>query len=149
MKISAARGAIAITLDRPRILFFDMAATWMLVQRYGAGFVRELYILEGMGLNRKVKLKHPDALRFFLWAGLQAEISDTGETLTEEDAAALIHPCTFEPIFNALVMAITGAISTPAPPGKLEAPPAPPPSPAGKRKPASTSAKRSASPVAD
>jgi hypothetical protein len=146
LKITAARGAIAITLDRPRILFFDLAGTWLLVQRYGAGFVRELYSLEKSLAGRTVKLKSTDALRYFLWAGLQAEISDTGEVLTEEDAAEFIHPWTLENIFNALVMAITGAISTPAPPGKPEAS-APPPSPpaTSKKTKASTSARRNAS----
>jgi hypothetical protein len=121
MKITAARGAIAITLDRPRILFFDTAATWLLAQKYGASFVRSLYTIQGTGDARRVALTSPDALRYFLWAGLQAEISDTDEVLTEEEVGELIKPWTFEPIFNATVMAITGGLSTPVLPGKSPA----------------------------
>lgn len=121
MHITSARGAIAITLDRPRILFFPMEATFALVRRYGVNFLSELYTVEGQGAAAQLTLKSPEALRFFLWQGLQAEISDTCETLTEDDAAQFIHPWTISRIFNALVMALTGAMSTPRPPGKDEA----------------------------
>lgn len=143
MKISAARGAIAITLDRPRILFFPMDATFVLVRKYGVDFLSELYTVDRREGGAKLTLKSPDALRFFLWQGLQAEISDTEEVLDEAEAGEFIMPWTIATIFNALVMALTGAMSTPpeAPGKKLaEGSPA---SPAAKRagREASTSTK--------
>jgi hypothetical protein len=142
MKITAARGAIAITLDRPRILFFGMSATWMLVEKYGVEFLTVLYTVKGK--EARLSLKSIEALQFFLWAGLQEEISDTDEQLSFEQVGDFLRPWTFTTIFNAVVMAVTGAVSTPAPPGKADAAGAmasPPASRAAARK-ASTSTKR-------
>jgi hypothetical protein len=143
MKIEPQRGAIPITLDRPRVLFFDMAATWLLAQRYGAGFVGALYTLERSGKEFSVKLKDPRALAYFLWAGLQAEISDTDELLTEQQAEAFIRPWTFQAIFNAVVLAITGGTATPVMPGKPNGAAASPvEAPAPKQRRASTTTRR-------
>jgi hypothetical protein len=125
MQITAARGAIAITLDRPRVLFFPMEQTFELVRRYGVDFLSELYTVQGKGKDAKLALKSPDALRTFLWIGLQAELVGTGEALSEDEAGEFIHPWTIGTIFNALVLALTGAMSTPKPPdgpGKEGAP---------------------------
>lgn len=119
MKIELQRGAMPIELDRPRTIFFDMAGTWLLVQRYDIDFMRELYLVERTdGKTSDLRLKSQDALGYFLWAGLQAELADTEETLTLEQAKALIRPWTLREIFEAMVKALTGATHTPALPGK-------------------------------
>jgi hypothetical protein len=152
MKILPQRGAIPITLGDPareRILFFDMAATWILVEKYGVGFLAELYTVVPNPLNpvkAKLGLKSLDALKFFLWAGLQAEISLTEETLSLAEVEEFLRPWTFQPIFNAVVMAVTGAVATPAlPKAPADGVPATPPArrAAGPR--LSTLPKRSAS----
>jgi hypothetical protein len=127
MRITASRGAIAITLGdpaRPRILFFAMSATALLVEKYGVGFLGALYTVKRNpddAKETKLELKSLDTLAYFLWAGLQEEISDTDEVLTEAEAREFLRPWTLQNIFNAVVMAITGAVSTPAQPGKAEA----------------------------
>lgn len=121
MKIEAQRGAVPITLGEPprrRTLFFGMAATWSLVERYGVGFLGELYTVKRNGKDASLALRSLDSLRFFLWAGLQEEISDTDEILTEAEVGEFLRPWTMVPIFNAVVMAVTGAASMPSPPGK-------------------------------
>jgi hypothetical protein len=127
MKIAASRGAIAITLGDParlRTLFFAKSATALLVEKYGVGFLGALYTVKRNPLDAKetrLELKSLDTLAYFLWAGLQEEISDTDEVLTEAEGDEFIRPWTLQNIFNAVVMAITGAVSTPAQPGKAEA----------------------------
>jgi hypothetical protein len=121
MTIELQRGAMPIELDRPRVIFFDMAATWLLVQQYGIDFHRELYTVEGKGKDAQLKLKTPEALAYFLWAGLQAELADTGDTLTLEQATALIGPWNFKAIFQLLTYALSGATKTPPVPGKEQA----------------------------
>jgi hypothetical protein len=121
MKIELQRGAMPIELDRPRVIFFDMAATWLLVQQYGIDFHRELYTVEGKGKEAQLKLKTPGALAFFLWAGLQAELAGTEEALSLEQATALIGPWNFKAIFQLLTYALSGATRTPAVPGKESA----------------------------
>jgi hypothetical protein len=155
MELTPQRGAIAIDLDRPRILFFDMDATWLLIQKYGESFVPELYTLSG-GIGdplaqRELKLKSPDALAYFLWAGLQADAKEHGEDLTLAEARAQLRPWTYTRIFQAVVLALVGGTSTPVPPGKPEAPAARPAAAAKKTAKAnpgptrvSTSSKRSA-----
>lgn len=118
MKIELQRGAIPITLDRPRTLFFDMAATWLLVEHYGISFIAALYTVEGKGKDAKLRLTSPDALAFFLWAGLQAELADTDETLSLEEATLLIGPWNFTTIFHSLTYALSGATRTPVTKGK-------------------------------
>jgi hypothetical protein len=155
--IELQRGAIPLTLDRPRILFFDMTGTWLLVQRYGVDFIRKLYtvtILPTADKNNPavdLALKDVDALAYFLWAGLQAELVDTGATLSQEEARTFIRPWTITPIFNAVVCAVTGATATPALPGKVDAAAAAAKPVAGRKAAApkvSTSRKRNGSSVA-
>ena len=141
MHIAPQRGAVPITLDRERVLFFDMAATWLLAQRFGFRFIRALYTVEGEGKDAKVELTNPDALAFFLWVGLRADLADD-EVLTREDVEAFIRPWNFEPIFNAIVLAITGATATPPlkdEPGKdAGAAPSPAAAPAASRRASTT-----------
>lgn len=128
MKITPQRGAIPVTVgDPPRVrtLFFPMLATAALVDQYGIGFLGALYKVvpdPADPKKTKLELKSMDALRFFLWAGLQEELADTGETLSENEAGEFLRPWTMMTIFNAVVMAVTGATATPALPGKNEAP---------------------------
>jgi hypothetical protein len=148
MKITAARGAIAVTLgDVPRLrtLFFAKSATMLLVEKYGVGFLGALYTVKRNPENAKetkLELKSLDTLAYFLWAGLQEEISDTDEVLTEAEAEQFLRPWTLHNIFNAVVMAITGAVSTPAEPGKAEAAEAQKASPSAGGAKASTSTRR-------
>jgi hypothetical protein len=114
MIIEQQRGAIPITLDRPRILFFDTPGTWLLVEKYEVGFLRALYSVKASptakGREQRVDLimNDVDVLAYFLWAGLQAELRDTDEALTEAEAAALIRPWTVVDVFNAVVGAVSG-----------------------------------------
>ena len=73
-EVTLERGAMPIVLDRPRLVFYDMRSTWLLVQKYG-DFKRALYTVRGTVENKNVELvlKDIEALQFFLWAGLQAE----------------------------------------------------------------------------
>jgi hypothetical protein len=153
MRITASRGAIAITLGDParlRTLFYAKSATALLVQKYGVGFLSALYTVTRSptdAKDTKLELKSLDTLSYFLWAGLQEEISDTEEVLTEAEAEQFLRPWTLQNIFNATVMAITGAVSTPAQPGKAEAAEAKTASPSAAVARASTSTRRSASPA--
>jgi hypothetical protein len=148
MHITASRGAIAITLgDVPRLrtLFFPKSATALLVEKYGVGFLGALYTVKrnpADAKQTKLELKSLDTLAYFLWAGLQEEISGTGEYLSENEADEFIRPWTLVNIFNATVMAITGAVSTPAQPGKAEAAEAKTASPSAAGARASTSTRR-------
>lgn len=103
------RGAIAITLDRPRVLFFDSAATFRLVSKYGPRFAGALYELVG----QELQMKNEEALIDFLYIGLQADAKLSGADFTLEMAKGAIRPWTVMKIFNATVLALTGAISTP------------------------------------
>ncbi|HZL20540.1 MAG TPA: hypothetical protein VFG23_22605 [Polyangia bacterium] len=153
MELTPQRGAIAIQLDRPRVLFFDMNATWLLIQKYGHSFIPELYTLTGEitddPRSRSLQLKSMDALAYFLWAGLQADAKQHGEEFTLEQATEQLRPFTYTKIFNAVVVALVGGTLTPAAPGKTEAEPARPARPATKGPGptrVSTSLKRSAGP---
>jgi hypothetical protein len=118
MTIELQRGAMPIELDRPRVIFFDMAATWLLVQKYGMSFIKALYTVDRKGKDAELILTGPEALAYFLWVGLQAELVGTGETLTLEQATALIGPWNFALVFHLLTYALSGATKTPAVPGK-------------------------------
>jgi hypothetical protein len=116
------RGAHPITLDgRERILFFDLAATWLLVEKYGVHFNTALYGVERNEGTTSLKLKSLTALQFFLWAGLQSDLEE-GEVLTLEQAGDFMRPWLLIEIFNKTVLALTGQMVTPdLPPGKTDA----------------------------
>ncbi len=118
MDITPQRGAIAIDLDRTRLLFFDLSATWLLIQKYGHGFIAELSTLDK---DRNVELKSLDVLAYFLFAGLQAEAKQRGEDVTLEQAQEFLRPYTYLRVFRAVILALNGAASTPDQPGKLQA----------------------------
>ena len=122
MKLTEQRGAIPITLDRPRVLFFGMNATFLLVNRYGQNFAAGLYEIETSADRSRMplKLKSADALCFFLWAGLQEELAD-GEELTLDEVKSFVRPWVIRELFKALVLALTGAMYVPAAPGKESA----------------------------
>ena len=145
------RGAIPVDLDKPRIIFFDHVATAELIRQYGPTFVAALYELAGEGTGRYVRLKDADALAFFLWAGVQRDARAASEEYTLDQAKEQIRPWTIVRIFNAVVMAITGATYTPPLPGKTPAA-AKPATPAAMKGPGptkvTTSLKRSGSPSA-
>jgi len=115
------RGAIAVELDleRPRIIFFDHAATWLLVQRYGSQFIPELY--EVTKDPRKLELKSMDALAYFLWAGLQLDAKETGDAFSLQDAEAQLTPMHYIRAFNGVVLALSGSMGRPVMPGKTVA----------------------------
>jgi hypothetical protein len=115
------RGAHPVKLDRERILFFDHIATFELTNKYGPLFMAALYEVQVMpDKSVKVKLKDPEAVPYFLWQGLQAEARENREEVSLEFATAQIRPWTMKKIFDALVMALTGA--TYVAPGKQQAP---------------------------
>ena len=156
------RGAQPIDLDKPRVLFFDLAATFTLVQKYGLNYLRAIYRLEGTALV----LADPDALVDVIHLGVQAECRQRGEEMTLDEVRAAIGPWNIREIAGALVKSLMGAAAMPQRPGKSAALPlsasasaaeetaeadsaAPakrktPPEPGATR--ASTSMKRSASP---
>lgn len=111
MELTLQRGAIPVELDRTRILFFDMAATWLLIQRYGPRFLPELYRVKD---GDQFELVSMDALTFFLYAGLQADAKQRGEELTLEQAAGFLRPWSYARIFQAVIFAVVGANATPA-----------------------------------
>lgn len=128
-QLTRQRGAHPITLaERERILFFDAAATFLLVDRYGPGFIGELYGIvrdKDDSTKTSLKLKSGPALQFFLYAGLQADAREIGEQISLEDCETFIRPWTMLPIFHVLVKALSGTMYAPADPeGKASAPPA-------------------------
>ena len=119
------RGAIPVELDRPRVLFFPLDATDLLVQRYGVNFNTALYSVERVGDGAKVvtniQLKSLRVMAYFLWAGLQWQLA-AEEILTLEQVEAEMRPWRVRTLFEALTMALTGAHATPElPPGKVPA----------------------------
>ncbi len=123
-----ARGGTPIDLDRPRIVFFDMLATERIYRRYKTTSVAVLYTSrriepahKGGKPGYEVELTDITALQYFLWAGLQADAEDAGDTLTLDDVASFINPISFERIFNAVIVALSNCFKTPALPGKADA----------------------------
>jgi hypothetical protein len=53
--ITAQRGAIRIELDRPRVIFYDLTATFALIQKYGIGFVSVLYSIDKKTFGLELK----------------------------------------------------------------------------------------------
>ncbi len=121
MDLSLQRGAIPVDLDRTRILFYDHAATWALIQKYGQRFILSLYDTKEEDGRTELVLQSMDVLAFFLFAGLQADAKRNGETLTEEQAAAFLHSWNFAGIFRSVVWAVIGNTATPEMVGKAQA----------------------------
>lgn len=97
---------IPIELDRQRVLVFDNRASFLVYQRYGATFFRELY--EPDPHNAKsFRLRSHEAFEFFLWAGLLRDADAAGEVLTQEHVASLILPDTIEDLAQALLIALS------------------------------------------
>ena len=144
-----ARGGTPVQLDRQRILWFDMKATWLLVERFGINFVQALYAAErpeDPTAPIDLQLKSMEALEAFLWIGLLADAAEHSEDLRIERVRDFITPFTLPSIFGAVVMALMRDIETPPMPGKAEAATASPAAAAKKRVvKASTSRKRSGS----
>jgi hypothetical protein len=122
-ELTRQRGAHPVQLDRERIIFFDASATWLLVEKYGAAFLPELYLVDRDGATTTLKLRSVPVLQFFLFAGLQADARLAGENLTFEDCEQYIRPWTMLPLFNALVKALSGAVFSPPETGKASAAP--------------------------
>ena len=107
------RGAVAITLDRPRFIFFDMAATGLLIERFGMNIAAELYSVHKTPADLDIRLRSADNLAAFLHAGLQCEAAQRGETLSLEEAEDFIRPVTVRPIFAAVMQAFLVNTVTP------------------------------------
>jgi hypothetical protein len=122
-ELTPQRGAIPVDLDRPRVLFFDHNATWLLIQKYGERFVPELYRVNE---KRELVLHSMDALAYFLWAGVQRDALEQGAPFTLTDAQDALRPYTYTRIFKAVLLAVVGGTAAPAPPGKPQAPGAEP-----------------------
>jgi hypothetical protein len=97
---------IPVELDRRRVLAFDNRATFLVFQRYGAGFWRELYEPDPHKPNA-FRIKSLEALEFFLWAALLRDADTAGETISLEDVAALILPDTIVDLSQALLVALS------------------------------------------
>ena len=145
MEITAQRGAVSVVIEgEERKLWFDMAATWLLIQKYGPKFFKELYRVVGDG---EFELVSMDALGYFLYVGLQEDAKRKHRTITLQEAQDFLRPWTYAEIFQAVLYAVVGATVTP---GKAPAtdpaakPVADAPADPGPTK-VSTSKKRSAS----
>lgn len=121
MDFDLQRGQWPVDLDRRRIIFFDNKATWLLYQQYGRRFLPKLYTVPDPKRPMELKLESMEALEYFLWAGLQWDARRNGEQLTQEQAAAFLHPWDYERTFQAVVFAVVGATAAPVLPGKKEA----------------------------
>lgn len=107
-----ARFFIPITLDRERVLCFDNTASFLIYQRYGAGFWRELFEPESeedaaKPASRKLRLRSQAAFEWFLWVGLQRDATEAGETLTLDQLRAEIFPTNIDEIAMALLVALS------------------------------------------
>ncbi len=107
-----ARGGTPLQLDRPRLLFYDVAAAWLLVQKYGNAYLPALYRSpstrdekQAAGASGLV-LQSIDALVFFLWVGLQADAKLREEELTLEQVGEFLTPRTYPAVFNAVITAL-------------------------------------------
>ena len=96
------RGFYPIDLDRPRLLRFTLKETWLLVQKYGDGFLAELYE-QAPGTMFGVRLKDPEVMKSFLLVGLSADAEAHGEVLTPEKIDDLITPVRFLRAFSSLI----------------------------------------------
>lgn len=110
MQPDLTRAHVPVQLDRQRVLCFDHKATFHLMKRYGLRPAAALY--ERIPLDKdpkkfRLEIRDIEALQYFLWAGLQRDAEDAGETLTLERAAEFITPLTIEPIFTALLPALS------------------------------------------
>lgn len=143
----AERGAYPITLDRERIVFFELSASFLLHKKYGPMFLLSLYRNTDGG---KAELQSEEALRYFLWAGLQWDAKANGEKLSEEQVGKFFNPFNFDEITTIVTKALAATMNTPTPPGKTAAAAASPAVVAtqgpGPTK-VSTSSKRNASPT--
>ena len=110
----------AVPFDSSRKLFFGMKAAWLIQQRYGPGWMQELYEL-GKGADKSPQLKNPEALCFFLWAGLQQDAKERGDDITLEQVEAAITPFTLQPLFTRVSTALMLGVVTPVQLGKTEA----------------------------
>ena len=146
-----ARGGTPIDLDRTRIIFFDMQASFLLYQKFGRGYLSELFTMEPAPTKENPALKVPvlrdvETLAFYLWVGLLADARDANEKLTLDRVQEFIRPTTLNDIVNSVIIALGTGINNPAEPGKADAEAAGGPVPAdpGPLK-HSTTRKRSAS----
>ncbi len=105
MHADPTRAHIPVELDRERILCFDHRATWLLMQKYGPSFMSEIFEKDSQLLGG-VRVRSLDVLVYFLWAGLQRDAQDAGETLSIEDVEALIDPLSIQRLFVGLVRAL-------------------------------------------
>lgn len=97
---------IPVELDRQRVLVFDNRASFLVYQRYGATFFRELYEPDPHN-PKSFRLRSHEAFEFFLWVGLLRDADAAGEVLTQEFVASLILPDTIEDLAQALLIALS------------------------------------------
>ena len=114
------RGFVPIELDRPRLLRFTLKETWLLIRKYGDGFLMQLYEKDP-DVALGIRLKDPDVMAGFLLIGLSADAEAHGEQLTLEQVEAMVTPVRFLQTFTALVMALTGTHAVPSAEGNGEA----------------------------
>ena len=105
MHADPTRAHIPVELDRERILCFDHRATWLLMQKYGPSFMSEIFEKDSQLLGG-VRVRSLDVLVYFLWAGLQRDAQEAGETLSIDDVEDLIDPLSIQRLFVGLVRAL-------------------------------------------
>jgi len=103
---------IPVDLDRRRVLAFDNRASFLIYQRYGAGFWQKLYEPDPHK-PKSFRLRSHEAFEFFLWAGLLRDADAAGEVITQEQVAALIYPTSIGELAQALLVALAATHKRP------------------------------------
>lgn len=114
------RGGVPVQLDRERHIFFTAESTFLLYQKYGPTFWREL-MNPGKKEGDPPTLTSIAALQFFLWIGLREDARRNGEALTQERVSDFIKPMTINTLVSALSIALTLQNFAPEPEGKADA----------------------------
>jgi hypothetical protein len=113
-----ARFFVPIQLDRERVLCFDNTASFLIYQRFGANFWRELFESDPADAakpakNRRLRLRSQETFEWFVYVGLQRDAAEAEETLTLGQVRAAIFPTTIGEIATALLVALSATRQRP------------------------------------
>lgn len=111
LPVDPQRFLIPVELDRTRVLCFDHRATFLLYQRYGDNWWRELYEPDPNDTNpepqeRRLRLRSPEAFEFFLHVGLQRDGEMACDELTIAQIREYIVPTNISALANGLLIAL-------------------------------------------
>lgn len=111
LPVDPQRFLIPVELDRTRVLCFDHRAAFLLYQRYGDNWWRELYEPDPNDTNpereqQRLRLRSPEAFEFFLLVGLQRDGEAAGDEITIEQLREYIVPTNISALANGLLIAL-------------------------------------------